>query len=335
MDFRTEIKIPVSSFPISHSSTLLFIGSCFSYNIGTLLKEDKFDTLINPFGTIYNPHSIAHLLSKSITEPIEIESGIVKNMGRFVHLDYHSDLSSMDKKDLLNKINEQLQLTSTYIKKATHIFVTLGSAYVFEDIETDRIVANCHKLPASRFRRRLLNYEEIRTILNNLILKIHEVNKNVTILFTVSPIRHIRDGLASNSRSKAILISCSHDMTEQYKGVEYFPSYEILMDDLRDYRYYKEDMTHPSDVAIKYIYKKFEQSYFLPETQKNCQNVRKILNAVNHIPINPLSDEHQLFVENTLMQIEEMEETKPFKAFDFTYEKRKLVESSLPQLYNP
>lgn len=307
MHFRTEINIPVSPYPISHISKLLSIGSCFSTSIGSRLSEDKFDILVNPFGTIYNPLSIARLVNRTITAPICIESKPVESFGRWVHFDYHSDLSASEEDELNRIILNRHHVTAQHLKETTHLFITLGSAYVFELLSSAEVVCNCHKLPAHLFQRRMLSSDEIMNSLSDMITQLKIYNPDMQIYLTVSPVRHLRDGLINNSRSKAALVYVSHLLADRYDHVHYFPSYECLMDDLRDYRYYEEDMSHPNGMAVKYIYEKIENCFFDDQTRDILRTIRQIKRAIAHRPINPNSQAHKSFVQKTLHTIEDAE----------------------------
>lgn len=294
MELRTKIKIAVSPNKIDHKSQLLCIGSCFSQSVGEKIKNDKFECLINPFGTLYNPVSIARALTASMNDSIDPE--LIINHSRYLHLNYHSDITGHNKEELINNIKRSQGLTRESIIKATHIIITLGTAYSFNHITFNKIVGNCHKLPASQFERILLSKEKIFSTLSEVVEKIRILNPDVQFLLTVSPVRHIRDGLIKNNLSKAILIQSCHELLERYSFVDYFPSYDIMMDDLRDYRFYSRDLVHPSQLAIDYIYERFSECYYDQKTINLIPQIRNIKKAIIHRPIQSESAEHQQFL---------------------------------------
>ena len=311
MDFRTTFPIPTFDRKIGISSKLLSMGSCFSTMIGDKLEERKFKVLNNPFGTIFNPVSLFGLLHGSlIHQPVD-ESLLVEHDQRYYHLNAHSDLSSGQKDLLLVNIEERQDVCREYLTEASHIFITLGTAYVYELAADGQIVANCHKQPKSLFNKRLLGVEEMINSFKGFNQALKVINPTAEIIVTVSPVRHIKDGIPENQLSKSLLRVFSHEMAKMCPQVSYFPSYELMMDDLRDYRYYKDDLIHPTAFAENYIWEQFKNAYFDQETLEIIKKIDGILNDLRHRPFHPQGASHQQF-------LQKMERMGP--AFDFCKE---------------
>ena len=265
--YRTEINIQPSAQKIDHSHKIMTIGSCFSQVIGDRLVENKFNVQVNPIGTLFNPISIFKLLN---TGPLD-EDGYLENNEMYFHYDLHSDLRAKDRKTLETIAGAKKQTCDAFLNEASWLIITLGTAWVYERTSNNQIVANCHKVHQNEFKKRLLGMKEIVSAFDQLIVKLQKQNSKLKIILTVSPVRHIKDGLAENNLSKSILrVFCDYASQSHY-GVFYFPSFEIMMDDLRDYRYFKEDLIHPNLTAESYIWEQFRESYF-SETTSNIVN---------------------------------------------------------------
>ena len=301
--FRTPVIPAPSLEKIELSNSLLLTGSCFSEHIGQKLSEYKFDNLTNSFGVIYNPVSIFKLLVNAIREEAVDKTFIVKNQGIYRHYDFHSDISALNKNELLYQIDEAYKYTKIYLLKSKWIIITFGTAIVYHHKKLKGIVSNCHKIPAGEFDKKLIHPDDINSAFTTFYSTLEKVNKHFNIILTVSPVRHIKDSLQSNSVSKSILRYACHTLSEKYENVHYFPSYEILMDDLRDYRFYEADMLHPSTSAIEYIWEAFQQCYFDRKTIAFTKEWKKIRNALQHRPFYPDSNEHQQFIKNTIQQL--------------------------------
>ena len=301
--FRTPVIPGKSAEKIKLGQSLLLIGSCFSVHIGQKLTENKFNALTNPFGVIYNPVSIFKLLGNAILEnPID-EKFIIKNQGIYRHYDFHSDISATDKNELLSLIGEAYKYSKIYLLNSRWIIITLGTAIVYRHKKLHAIVGNCHKIPSGEFNKERLQPEEILNAFATFYTGLKKVNDQFNIILTVSPVRHIKDSLETNNLSKSILRYACEIISETYDNVQYFPSYEIMMDDLRDYRFYETDMLHPNAQAIDYIWEAFQHSYFNDETIGFVKDWRKIRNALQHKPFYPDSEEHQQFIRNTIQQL--------------------------------
>jgi len=308
MKFRTEINIPRPNFSISYKDTLFFIGSCFSNSIGKRFLTQKFNTLINPFGVLYNPKSILKSLETIKNNALFTEKDLFFHNDTWNSFLHHSSFSSQDKNNVLDHINSSITNASIQLRKTNYAFITLGTAYCYTLKETQHVVSNCHKLPETNFERSLLSFQDIKESLLQTIKVLKYFNEAIVPIFTVSPIRHVRDGFIENSRSKALLLTAIHEIIQEDKTCSYFPSYEILLDDLRDYRFYNEDMIHPSEVAVNYIWSKLSETYFSAKTLKDMSRVHSLVKASNHRPRQPHSSQHQTFIQSHLTKIKRLED---------------------------
>jgi len=297
-NFRTEYHPRPVKQQIDHRMKLLTIGSCFSENIGLRLQSNKFKALANPFGTVYNPLSIFKLLGSDEID----QSKFVEVGGRFYHLDFHSQFTAKDKKTLETVLRLKMKEVAEHIASTKVLFVTLGTAFVYESTDSGEVVANCHKIPQKQFRKRLLSLVEMKDAFNKLTTYLERINPALQYIFTVSPVRHIKDGIAENQLSKALLRVLCHELSCA-NDVSYFPAYEMMMDDLRDYRFYKTDMIHPSEMAEDYIWDKFQQVYFSDQTQKILKEWAKIQTALAHRPFSPEAENHQKFLKGQLNKL--------------------------------
>ena len=302
MNFQTQIPIQKSAFPIDYTSKLLSLGSCFAENMAEKFEYFKFENLVNPYGIIFNPVSLEKLIFRSLHKEYFTEEDIFFHNEAWHCYEVHSELSNPDKTDFLETLNELINSTNKQLHQSTHVIITLGTAWVYKHIETNEIVANCHKVPQKQFTKELLSIAQIETSLKNIIAKIHAVNPDCKFIFTVSPVRHIKDGFVENNVSKAHLISAINTL----QNINYFPSYEIMMDELRDYRFYAEDMLHPNQTAIDYIWIKFFENYVDEKEFGTMQHVCDIQKALHHRPFNPNSESHLKFLENLSKKISQI-----------------------------
>lgn len=282
MDFRTTIKPLKCRGLISHEGAMMLLGSCFSDNIGNRLQNALFDVEINPFGTLYNPASIASALRDLINCREFGMDDIFEYQGRYHSFSHHSSFSGVNADDVISRINDKIIGASEQLKRSQVLIVTFGTAYVYESIETQTIVSNCHKLPATDFNRRIMDIDEIVGLWKILISELQTFNPELKIVFTVSPIRHLADGVHENQVSKSILLLAVDCLCNNMMNLKYFPAYEIMMDDLRDYRFYASDMIHPSDVAVDYIYDIFSKSFFNDDTISIACECEKITRRMKH-----------------------------------------------------
>ncbi|KAA5826207.1 GSCFA domain-containing protein [Algibacter amylolyticus] len=297
MKFQTNIPLESQSEnQINYHSNVLLFGSCFSENIGEKLSYFKFKNTQNPLGILFHPKAIETLVSKAVNGYVYTQDDVFFHNEQWHCFDAHSKLSHSSKAHVLDQLNAQINVTALNLNKASHIVITLGTAWVYTNIETKQIVANCHKIPQKQFKKELLSVAKIEACLKNILSLIKSVNPSVSVLFTVSPIRHIKDGFVENTQSKAHLIAAIHQVL---KGQSYyFPSFEIMMDELRDYRFYKADMIHPSPLAVTYIWEKFKAVWISEASFKTMEAVNVIQKGLQHEPFNEASEAHQKFLKN-------------------------------------
>jgi len=317
--FRTIIHPEPSPNKIGYQTPVLFMGSCFTENIGNIMAELKFPVIVNPFGVMYNPISVQKGL-EILIDQVEFKESDLEFFNEQWFSFYHdTEFSDIDQKKCLDKINNSVKTASRQLRNAEYLVVTFGTSWVYRYLKSGSIVSNCHKIPAKEFERIKLDPEYIFVEWANLINRLNELNKNLKIIFTVSPVRHWKDGAIQNQLSKSTLILAIHQLKAKFKNVEYFPAYELMMDDLRDYRFYADDMLHPSKVAIDYIWDQFVQTYFEKETIDTTKEVLKILFAKNHRPLSPTTPSHKKFIESQIKSIDSLE--KKYPLLDFSIDK--------------
>ncbi len=314
MKFRTEINIPKQKNQISYNSEVVLFGSCFTENIEKHFNFYQFNNNSNPHGILYNPTAIENSINDCIANKKYITEDLFLFNDLWLSFNHHTKFSSENKEGTLSDINKQIQQTNSALTKATHVLITLGSSWAYRFEESDKLVANCHKIPQKNFHKELLNINQVVKSLENSISKIKSINPNTLFLFTVSPVRHLKDGFVENSLSKAQLISAIHQIID-YNQIFYFPSYEIMMDDLRDYRFYKSDMLHPNDIAMEYIWEKFKDSWIDPNAFHLMQEIKNIQRALQHKPFNRSSTKHQKFIKKTDSKIKTIQIKYPHIKF--------------------
>ena len=322
MNLQTLIPLKKqASNLIGYNSSSLLFGSCFSENIGDKFEYFKFQTTINPFGILFHPLAIENLITRAINEEYYSEADLHFHNEQWYCLDAHSKLNSISKNDLVQNLNDQIDSTNAQLKTATHIIITLGTSWVYRHITSDAIVANCHKLPQKQFTKALLSVDDITKSLESIITLVKRVNPKVIFIFTVSPVRHIKDGFIENTQSKSHLITAIHSVLNQNSIIKncqlfYFPSYEIIMDELRDYRFYNADMLHPNTIAIDYIWEKFKRVWFSEDTTETMRKVDSIQRDLAHKPFNSNSEAHKKFKHKLQTKIENLQKAYPqFKTF--------------------
>jgi hypothetical protein len=298
MQFRTPIPIPKSIFPVNYNSKIVSFGSCFAVNMADKLDYFKFQNSCNPFGILFHPLAIETLINFAISRKKITDKDIFFYNERWHCFDAHSDLSNPIKEELLASLDSIIINTRKDLEQASHLIITYGTSWVYRFIETDQIVANCHKVPQKQFVKELLSPDSMQKSIENTIKLIKSVNPSCSIIFTISPVRHIKDGFVQNTLSKSHLVSALQNTlkTEHCKlGTEYFPSYEIMLDELRDYRFYSADMLHPSPIAIAYIWERFQQTYISEIAVATMEEVENIQKSLSHKPFNPNSESHLKF----------------------------------------
>lgn len=284
MKFRTEIPVQSSDFKISHDCRIAMSGSCFAENMAAKFLDAGFSIDINPFGIAYNPFSLSHNLNRLLDDKPYGAEELFEDNGIYHSFSHHSRFSGTDPDEVLIKINSRMETALAFLETANVLIITFGTAYVYRLQSTGAVVSNCHKLPAKSFTYKRLSIEDITAEWNNLINRLQTFNPKLRILFTVSPIRHWKDGAHENQLSKSILLLSIDELLHNHSNCFYFPAYEILLDDLRDYRFYAEDMFHPSSQAIDYVWEKIKEAWFDNETLKKTLDSEKNSRASNHIP---------------------------------------------------
>ena len=316
MQFQTPIPIPKSHFPIDYDSKVLSLGSCFAVNIAEKLNYFKFQNTVNPFGILFHPMAIEKFLGFVANQKQFEENDVFFHNERWFSFDAHSEMNQMDKNQLLQNLNQKVSETKEQLSKASHLIITLGTAWVYQHVASQKIVANCHKIPQKQFKKELLSVDKIQKSLQNTIELVSKINPSIHIIFTISPVRHIKDGFVENQWSKSNLISALYEILNRNSEISnYFPSYEIIMDELRDYRFYAEDMIHPNQTAIDYIWKRFSETWISESVFPVMEQVSGIQKSLFHQPFNPNSESHQVFVSKLNQQIQQLQ--KQFPQFDF------------------
>jgi hypothetical protein len=317
MKFRTEIDIIKIPWPVRYEKPVIMLGSCFTDNTGSYLEKYLFPVSVNPFGVIYNPFSIAKSIGALIDKKKYLPEDLGFHDGLWFSFDHYTKFSDPDREVATEKINQAFQEAKELFRRAGHLILTFGSAFIYELRETGKVVNNCHKLPASQFSRRLLTVEEIVQHYQALVDRILHFNPEIKIILTVSPVRHIRDGLSGNQRSKATLLLSTGKLEKLYPDTcHYFPSYEIMMDDLRDYRYYGADMLHPNDQAIAYIWQHFMENCISEDAAAIIKRLDPLLKALGHRPLHTQTDQYKKFMEQTAGKIGEMKKEFPGLQWD-------------------
>ncbi len=298
--FHTTVPLTESSFKLKCQDTFITLGSCFADEIGQFFLQHKFRMLVNPLGIVFNPSSLAKLLSltlqdKSIARYDEI---LVGHDGLWHSLLHHGRFSEPDKTDLIRKIDEAFQSTRRHLLESDYLIITLGSAYVYRHLKSGELVTNCHKLPATQFKKELLSIPDIEHALLKALEDIKSINDKIRIFLTISPIRYLRDGIIENNRSKAHLLASVHSLIDRLDYCFYFPAYELVIDELRDYRFFREDMTHPTDQTINYVLDRFILNFADDEVRKQIIDIGRFKQSLRHRPLHPESKTHQEFLKS-------------------------------------
>jgi lysophospholipase L1-like esterase len=305
MQFHTELSPETLPFQINLNSRIVTIGSCFADVMGQRLCDNKLAVLNNPFGTIFNPVSINRLLTMALMGVEPADNHYVERDGIWFHYDFHSSLFAATKDELREKLLHVLHQTANALRQADVLLLTLGTAVVYRHIESGKVVANCHKMPGSLFEKYLYQIDHLRDELTDLLKKLRKANPALSVLLTVSPVRHTRDTLPINQVSKSMLRVLTHELTTWNKGVSYFPAYELIMDDLRDYRFYEADLIHPNAQAHEYIFGKFAESTFDDRLRHFIKEWTGIRKALHHRPLHgEQSCAHRQFLTNLQQKLE-------------------------------
>ena len=320
MEFFLPFKIRDYPFTISYQDKILFIGSCFSEEIGNKMTVLKFDVLQNPNGILYDPLSIADALFSYIENKPFDEKNIFELNGLWHSWKHHSIFSGINKEEALSKINSSQSGAHAFLKQASVLIITLGTAFNYQLKTNNENVANCHKVPADHFEKELIQTDKIISELLSVLNATEKLYPGLRIIFTVSPVKHIKDGIIENNRSKARLIEAVHSITEEKENAFYFPSYELVNDVLRDYRFYKNDLAHPNETALNFVLEKFIGHFIDQPSKELMEKIKKVVSAINHKPFLKESASHKKFISAQLVAIAEIEATHSF--IDLSEEKK-------------
>ena len=315
MEFTTRVPIGHYSIPIDYNSSVVSLGSCFALNIGAKFEHFKFRNLTNPFGILFHPLALEKFVSFAVNKKTFTEADIFFHEGRWHCFDVHSELSDADPENLLRNLSTAVKSANAELTNASHLIITLGTAWVYRHTGSSNLVANCHKIQQKEFTKELLGVQEIEQSIRSIMQMVLTLNPDINFIFTVSPVRHIKDGFAENQRSKAHLIAGLHEAIDSNDRAFYFPSYEIMMDELRDYRFYARDMIHPSQQAIDYIWERFADVCISPESKSLMAEIESIQKGLSHRPFNPDGEQHQKFLHALQQKISTLREKYPHMVF--------------------
>jgi hypothetical protein len=315
MKFRTCIDIPESEAKIGYNTKCLLMGSCFSDTIGKRMAEYKFPVMLNPFGTLFNPFSIAGNVQRLITGRNYVHEDLHNHNGQWLSFDHYTGFTHPDPGACLTHINHTLNEAIPWLKECRFLLLTFGTAFYYQHRETGKIVANCHKIPASAFLKKMASPEEIIAIYDHLFSQLNEHNPSLDVIFTLSPVRHWADGAENNQLSKSILHYSIHELMKRHPNAFYFPAYEIFIDELRDYRFYAADMLHPSETGTDYVWERFCETCINKGSEKIMAGVIAILKALGHRPLQTETTSYSKFVQNTMKQIQNLTQSYPFLDF--------------------
>lgn len=311
-NFRLTFPVEPISTPIQYRDQLLLMGSCFAEEIGARLQQFHFDALVNPHGILYNPISIAEALQRYLDGKQYTTEDLFQHNDLWHSWDHHSRFSALSAEEALLNINTAAAAAAERIEKADWLFITFGSAHAYSLKDNNRMVGNCHKVPASFFHKKLLSPQDVITALDNMMHRLFFRNKHIKIMFTVSPVRYVRDGVVENNLSKAVLLQAVHHLVNKFNRLFYFPAYELVLDDLRDYRFYKDDLVHPNEAAVNYVWEHFTHSCLSPEGQKLLPAIEDLQRAMAHRPFNPKSPQHQQFLQTYAKKTRVLLEQHPY-----------------------
>lgn len=317
MKFRTEVHIAESDKKIEIEDKIFSIGSCFASEMSDLLKQGQLQTANNPFGTLFNPFSINNSIKRLHDSEFYHEDELIMFNDEYISLDHHSSFDTRFIHQTLEKINSKIVEGNHFIQDTNWVIITYGTSFIYEFEPKKKLVANCHKIPQKFFEKRLLTHQELTDSIYDTILNLKDICKDdLQILFTVSPVRHTKDGMTENQLSKSKLITAIHEVISKVENCHYLPIYEVLMDDLRDYRFYKEDMIHPNSQAVNYIFEKFGAAYFSVETKDFIKENFKINKAFEHRSDDEKDPKYLDFREKLNQRIEAQQKKTKHKIFN-------------------
>lgn len=318
MQFQLPIQIQKLDPPINYRDKLMLVGSCFTEHIGGYLAAHKFQVMLNPSGILFEPQMTCQGIIDYIENKKYPASDLIFDQELWHSWDHHSIFSNPSRDKVLEDIHHTREAAHHFLKEADWLILTFGSSFSYTYIPGNRLVANCHKFPGKDFIKKMGRIEETVTAIDTMLYRLHHFNPGLKIIFTISPVRHARDGLVENNRSKARLIEAVHHVVEKFDRLYYFPAYEIVIDVLRDYRFYDIDLVHPNYAATQFVLEKFCSHCLDKDSLDVLEEIRPIVLAKNHKPFHPASDRHRLFREKNLEQCRALQEKLPF--LDFTEE---------------
>lgn len=318
MKFHFEFDIKRAPKPVQHPQQLMLMGSCFTENIADKLRKHKFNVLENPNGILFNPVSVVEAVESYLSGKLVTAADIFLHNETWHSWKHHSRYSGITAEECISKINSSIVQAQQYLKHADHLMITLGSAWLYTltpeaaNAVPGSVAANNHKAPANWFRKRLMQVPEAVALLGDMIRKLQAYNPSLQIIFTISPVRHLREGVIENNRSKAILIQAVHELVENLEQLYYFPAYELVIDDLRDYRFYAEDLVHPNYHATQYVWEKFTDTCMNEETRSLMKEIAELNLAFQHKPFNSGTSQHQKFLKTYLVKTQSLQERYPY-----------------------
>ena len=311
MQFQVPIQIKTLDPYITYKHRILLTGSCFTEHIGNYLADVKFNVLQNPNGILFDPMSVCHSLVSYIQNKQYTAEDLFYLNECWHSWQHHSRFSGMDKNEVIATINQSQTQANNFLQQADWLIITLGSSFVYKLEDNLLPVANCHKAPAQNFQKHLLSIDETVTALDNTLYQLFQFNPGLKVIFTISPVRHLRDGVTENNRSKARLIEAVHHLVNKFNRLYYFPAYELVIDVLRDYRFYDIDMAHPNYAATQFVLEKFTESCMDEATRRLMEDIKKIVTARNHKAFNPQSNQHRQFLKVQLNKVYQLQQTYP------------------------
>lgn len=316
MQLQTIVPIKPLENPINYKAKIVSIGSCFAVNMAQRLQYYQFQNTVNPLGILFHPVAVNRLLEFAVNDKVFTQEDVFQHNEIWSCFDAHSDLNQLEQEDIIEQLNIKIRRFKANMVDATHIILTFGTAWVYRNKQSNQIVANCHKVPQNQFEKELLAVETCLENLKKIEQNLRQINPNIQIIYTISPVRHIKDGFVENQRSKAHLIAALHEYLEKNKQLNYyFPSYEILMDELRDYRFFGKDLIHPNDLAVDYIWQKFVETCIHSNEIPTMKMVDEVQKGLVHRSFNPYSDAHQQFLDKLAQKIDVLLEQYPFMNF--------------------
>lgn len=310
-DFRTIVKPQKSEKKITVGSGVFFIGSCFAENMGSVMEESGFPVMINPYGVLYNPISLSQSLESIVDNEVIDEDALHFLQGQWHSFMHHGKFSHVDAEKVIHTINEATNKAHQFIQKCEFLVITFGTSFVYQHKELRKVVANCHKFPSDDFERYQLHVDEIVDLFKETIIRIRIVNPTIQCILSVSPVRHLRDGAQGNQLSKSTLLLAQDKLVSLFDRVDYFPAYEIMMDDLRDYRFYDSSMLQPNNVAVDYIWKRFSETYLDVSARAFYKYVQKIVRARQHRPLGTDRVMHRDFLSKNIEMISYLMQKHP------------------------